>query len=69
MLGMAREILEEVVSTLRQALVPSRTNQRHVIWAIRIVVALSALILILFLTAGFGLISSDNAAVVGALLL
>jgi uncharacterized protein YjbI with pentapeptide repeats len=67
-LNMSRAILGEVKSAIRQALVPGHTSQGHVIWAIRIVIALVILIFILFLATQYGYVSSNNAAVVAALL-
>jgi hypothetical protein len=61
-------LLKEGVSTIRQALIPHRPSQRQVVWAIRLVVALTTVVITLILVSSYGLVSSDNAALVGALL-
>ncbi len=56
-----------MIRIIRQALVP-RPRQEDVVWVIRIFVALAVVASILILLVRFGLVSSDNAAIVGALI-
>src|SRR5215217_3126315 len=57
-----------VEQALKQALIPSRLSQKQITWTIRIGVALAVGLLILVLATWVGVVPSDNAAVVGALL-
>src|SRR5215217_4495383 len=68
MLNMARVHFEDVLLTIKQALIPHRPNQRQAIWAVRIVIALAVVIFILILGVYFGFGSSTSAEVVAALL-
>ncbi len=61
-------ITRQAISTIRQALLPQRLSQIQVVWTIRIGVTLAVVIAILVLVHIYGLVSSDNAAVVGAVL-
>jgi hypothetical protein len=65
---MARTIIDQVLAIVGKALVPRRPTERQAVWGIRITVALALLILSLVLGSRSGFLSSDNAAVMGALL-
>src|SRR5829696_3273787 len=66
-MDMARK-LTQVATAIRQALIPRRPSQEHVVWAIRIFVALVLVMAILILLVRFGLVTSENTTLIGALI-
>jgi uncharacterized protein YjbI with pentapeptide repeats len=62
------KLIDQALAIVGKALVPRRPTERQAVWGIRITVALALLILSIVLVSRSGFLSSENAAVIGALL-
>jgi uncharacterized protein YjbI with pentapeptide repeats len=68
MINHVKASIGQVISTIKQALIPRGPSQKHVVWGIRIVTPLAVVVGTLGLLVRHGFVTSENATLIGALI-